>query len=277
MTVVVHTRAELDALPAGPRAVVMTMGALHEGHLHLARHARQLVGDDGTVLVTVFVNPLQFGPNEDFQRYPRQLQADVEACSSIGVDVVFAPDVDEMYPDGPSQTTVVPGPRADQLEGTLRPGHFAGVLTVVLKLFNITAADFALFGEKDYQQLVLIRQMVRDLNVPVQVVGVETQRETDGLARSSRNVYLDSEQRAAAVAIPRSLEAAAQAASRGADAPAVLAAARAELGDLDVDYLELRAADLSASTGAGEERLLVAVRMGSTRLLDNGPIIWGTP
>lgn len=275
MTVVLRTATELNALPSGPRAVVMTMGALHEGHLHLAHKAREIVGNDGTVLVTIFVNPLQFGPHEDFQRYPRQLQTDIEACRRIGVDVVFAPEVEEMYPDGPSQTTVVPGPRADQLEGTVRPGHFAGMLTVVLKLLNLTAADHALFGEKDYQQLVLIRQMVRDLNVPVEVVGVATQREGDGLARSSRNIYLDAGQRAAAAAIPRCLAAAAHVAENGGDGAAVLAAARAELGDLDVDYLELRAADLTASTGSGEERLLVAVRMGSTRLLDNGPIVWG--
>lgn len=274
MTIVVHTRSELNSLPGGPRAVVMTMGALHDGHLHLARRAREIVGDEGIVIVTVFVNPLQFGPNEDFQRYPRQLQSDVEACRGIGVDVVFAPDVDEMYPEGPSQTTVVPGPLADQLEGTLRPGHFAGVLTVVLKLLNLTAADHALFGEKDYQQLVLIRQMVRDLNVPVAVVGVETQRESDELARSSRNVYLDAPQRAAAAAIPRCLRTAAEVARQGGDAPQVLAAARAELGELPVDYLELRAADLTPATGTGEERLLVAVRMGTTRLLDNGPIVW---
>ena len=274
MTVVVHTRAELDALPSAPRAVVMTMGALHDGHLELTRRAREIVGEDGLVMVTVFVNPLQFGPKEDFDRYPRQLQADVEACAGVGVDVVFAPSVDEMYPDGASQTTVVPGPLADQLEGALRPGHFAGVLTVVLKLLNLTAADHALFGEKDYQQLVLIRQMVRDLNVPVQVVGVETQREADGLARSSRNVYLDAEQRAAAAAIPRCLRAAAEVAEQGGDSAQVLAAAQAELGELAVDYLELRAADLTPAVGAGEERLLVAVRLGATRLLDNGPIVW---
>ena len=274
MTVVVHTRAELDALPSAPRAVVMTMGALHDGHLELTRRAREIVGEDGLVMVTVFVNPLQFGPKEDFDRYPRQLQADVEACAGVGVDVVFAPSVDEMYPDGASQTTVVPGPLADQLEGALRPGHFAGVLTVVLKLLNLTAADHALFGEKDYQQLVLIRQMVRDLNVPVQVVGVETQREADGLARSSRNVYLDAEQRAAAAAIPRCLRAAAEVAEQGGDSAQVLAAANAELGELAVDYLELRAADLTPAVGAGEERLLVAVRLGATRLLDNGPIVW---
>lgn len=275
MTMVVRTRTELNSLPRSPRAVVMTMGALHEGHLHLARKAREVVGADGTVIVTIFVNPLQFGPNEDFQRYPRQLQVDIDACRRVGVDVVFAPEVDEMYPDGPSQTTVHPGPQADQLEGTIRPGHFAGMLTVVLKLLNLTAADHALFGEKDYQQLVLIRQMVRDLNVPVNVVGVETQREDDGLARSSRNIYLDPEQRAAAGAIPRCLAAAAQAARGGADGPAVLSAARAELVDLDVDYLELRAADLTPARGTGEERLLVAVRLGGTRLLDNGPIVWG--
>lgn len=274
MTLVVRTQSELNDLPSSPRAVVMTMGALHDGHLYLIRRAREIVGRDGKVIVTIFVNPLQFGPNEDFQRYPRQLQADIEACRAHGVDVVFAPDVEEMYPDGPSQTMVVPGELADQLEGKLRPGHFSGMLTVVLKLLHLTAAHHALFGEKDYQQLVLIRRMVRDFNVPVEVIGVATQREDDGLARSSRNVYLDAGQRAAAAAIPRCLAAAAEAATQGAGVEQVLAAARAELVDLQVDYLELRSPELGPALGTGEDRLLVAVRMGNTRLLDNGPIVW---
>lgn len=274
MTVVLHTFEELAALPLRRRAVVMTMGALHDGHLHLMRRARSLVGPEGQVLVTIFVNPLQFGPSEDFDRYPRQLAADVAACETVGVDAVFAPMPSQMYPDGPPKTTVEPGPLGAELEGAVRPGHFAGVLTVVLKLLNLTAADIALFGEKDYQQLVLIQQMVRDLNVDVEVVGVPTQREPDGVARSSRNVYLDLEQRTAAAAIPRALAAAAAAAADG-NPEAVLAAARTELADLEVDYLELRAADLGPATGSGTERLLVAVRLGSTRLLDNGPIQWG--
>lgn len=276
MTVVLHTFEELAEFQVLPRAVVMTMGALHDGHLHLMRQARAIVGPQGQVLVTIFVNPLQFGPSEDFDRYPRQLAADVAACEQEGVDAVFAPAPSQMYPDGPPRTTVEPGPLGSELEGAVRPGHFAGVLTVVLKLLNLTAADVALFGEKDYQQLTLIKQMVRDLNVDVEVVGVPTQREPDGVARSSRNIYLDDAQRAAAAAIPRSLAAAAAAAaSANGDPETVLAAAREELAGLNVDYLELRAADLGPATGRGVERLLVAVRLGTTRLLDNGPIEWG--
>jgi pantoate--beta-alanine ligase len=266
---VVHTVEALWALRRPRRAVVMTMGALHAGHMSLVTAARGLVGPAGQVVVTVFVNPLQFGIGEDFEAYPRTLAADVQACAAAGVDVVFAPAGLDMYPGGPPQTRVVPGIAGEGLESDQRPGHFSGMLTVVLKLFNITAPDVAIFGEKDYQQLVLIRSMVADFNLPVEVVGGPTSREPDGLARSSRNVYLSDSQRASAAAIPRSLRAARVAADTGADGQSVLAAARAELEGLQIDYLELRSPDLGPSPDRGEARLLVAAQVGSTRLLDN--------
>lgn len=276
MTEVLHTIEQMRAWPRAPRAVVMTMGALHEGHLQLMREARALVGDTGQVVVTVFVNPLQFGPTEDFERYPRQLAEDVSRCTEVGVDVVFAPDADQMYPNGAPDTLVVPGSAATTMEGDVRPGHFAGVATVVLKLLNITTPDVALFGEKDYQQLTVIRSMVAALDVPTRVVGVATQRESDGLARSSRNVYLTEEQRRAAAAIPRALDLGRTLARSGASGNQLVEGVREALSGLDIDYVELRAADLTESKGSGEERLLVAVRLGTTRLLDNCEINWGS-
>lgn len=274
---VLRTIADVRALPPRPRAVVMTMGALHEGHLSLMRAARELVGAQGDVLVTIFVNPLQFGAGEDFDRYPRQLQADLDACATVGVDAVFAPSGAQMYPAGAPQTRVEPGAAGLGLEADSRPGHFSGMLTVVLKLLAITAPDVALFGEKDYQQLVLIRTMVADFNLPIDVVGVATDREPDGVARSSRNVYLSADDRQRAAAIPRALAAARKAGATGADATGILDAAGAELAELDIDYLALRAPDLGPAPNRGEARLLVAVRLGSTRLLDNCAVTVGTP
>lgn len=269
MTDVVSTIAELRAAEGPERAVVMTMGALHEGHLRLVDRARELVGAGGQVVVTVFVNPLQFGPGEDFDRYPRTLEADVAACRARGVDVVFAPTAREMYPAGPPQTTVVPGNLAVELEGRVRPGHFAGMLTVVLKLLNITAPAIALFGEKDYQQLALIRQMVADFDVPSRIVGVPTVREADGLAMSSRNAYLSPAERRQALALSRALDAGVAAAASGAGASEVEASARAELAGLEVDYVAVRSLQLSSQKGPGTARLLVAARVGRTRLIDN--------
>ena len=177
--------------PAPPVAVVMTMGALHEGHRTLIRTARQLAGPDGQVVVTVFVNPLQFGAGEDLDRYPRTLDADRAIAEREGADVVFAPTVEEVFPGGEPQVRVTAGPMGELLEGAARPGHFDGMLTVVAKLLHLIAPDLALFGQKDAQQLALIRRMVRDLNFPVEIVGVPTVREDDGLALSSRNRYLD--------------------------------------------------------------------------------------
>ena len=181
------------------------MGALHRGHAALMARARQEIGPDAALVASVFVNPLQFAPGEDLDRYPRTLDADLEVCTEQGVDVVFAPAVDEVYPGGDPQVTIDPGPMAAVLEGTTRPTHFAGVLTVVAKLFGLVRPDVAVFGEKDYQQLALIRRMVTDLCLDVDVVGAETVRESDGLALSSRNRFLDPEQRRQALALSRAL------------------------------------------------------------------------
>ncbi|GAB4059642.1 pantoate--beta-alanine ligase [Catellatospora paridis] len=268
MTAVVRTREELArarAAAQGSVAVVMTMGALHEGHATLLREARKHAD---FVLATIFVNPLQFGPNEDLARYPRTFDADLAVCAAEGVDLVFAPTPEVMYPHGQPQVTVHPGPLGEALEGAVRPGHFAGVLTVVGKLLRLTRPDLAFFGEKDYQQLTLITLMVRDLELGVEIVGVPTVRGPDGLALSSRNRYLSETERETALALSRGLRAGA--ARR--EAAAVLAAARAELAGVDVDYLALRGTDLSEDPGPGEARLLVAARVGATRLIDNLPV-----
>jgi pantoate--beta-alanine ligase len=265
-----HSAAEVTrALRHTGRRVMLvpTMGALHEGHLALVRAARRVPG--AVVAVSIFVNPLQFGAGEDLDAYPRSLDADLELLGAEGVEVVFAPTPTAMYPDGP-RTTVHPGPIGAELEGALRPTHFAGMLTVVLKLLQIVRPDRAFFGEKDYQQLVLIRQMVDDLNVDVRIVGVPTVREADGLAMSSRNRYLSPEDREQAGALSAALLAGVYAASGGP--AAVLDAARAVLDEVPaiaVDYLELRGPWLQMEPQRGAARLLVAARLGSTRLLDN--------
>jgi pantoate--beta-alanine ligase len=273
---VAETTADLRKLRAelpGPVALVPTMGALHEGHRTLVRAARERAG---SVVVSVFVNPTQFGPGEDFDRYPRTWDADLAALGEEGADVVFHPPVDEVYPAGALGVTVDPGPLGAVLEGAVRPGHFAGVLTVVGKLFGLVRPDLALFGEKDYQQLTLIRAMARELALGVEVVGVPTVREDDGMALSSRNRYLSPEQRTTAAAVSAALRAGASAGAQGADA--VLAAAGAVLAehpDLVQDYLALTDTDLGPTPSAGPARLLVAVRAGSTRLLDNTAIQLG--
>ncbi|MBM7168370.1 pantoate--beta-alanine ligase, partial [Streptomyces sp. G44] len=201
-----HTAEALRARARdGRRAVVMTMGALHDGHASLIRAARRAAGPDGEVVVTVFVNPLQFGAGEDLDRYPRTLDADVKIAEQAGADAVFAPAVDEVYPGGEPQVRVSAGPMGTVLEGATRPGHFDGMLTVVAKLLHLTGPDVALFGQKDAQQLALIRRMVRDLDFPVEIVGVPTVREDDGLALSSRNRYLSPEERRTALALSRAL------------------------------------------------------------------------
>ncbi|MGW6394622.1 pantoate--beta-alanine ligase [Streptomyces sp. NPDC055103] len=193
---------------SAPTAVVMTMGALHDGHATLIRTARERVGAKGFVVVTVFVNPLQFGAGEDLDRYPRTLEADLELAFDAGASVVFAPSVDEVYPGGEPQVRITAGPMGERLEGASRPGHFDGMLTVVAKLLHLTSPDLAFFGQKDAQQLALIRRMARDLNFPVEIVGVETVREDDGLALSSRNRYLSAEERRTALALSGALFAA---------------------------------------------------------------------
>ena len=280
--VVATTRAELTGALAPVRAgggrvaLVPTMGALHDGHAALVRAARQRSTERDAVVVSVFVNPMQFGPGEDLDRYPRTFDADLEVCAAEGADVVFAPAVDEVYPGGEPQVTLDPGPLASILEGRTRPTHFRGVLTVVAKLFGLVDPDLAFFGQKDYQQLVLVRRMVADLCMGVEVVGVETVRELDGLALSSRNRYLDDGQRQAALALSRALSAGAAVAGRGGSA--VLAAAGAVLGEVDAvetDYLELTAPDLGPVPESGEARLLVAARVGTTRLIDNTALTLG--
>jgi pantoate--beta-alanine ligase len=205
-TTVLRTADELHARTrAGRRAVVMTMGALHEGHATLVRTAREIAGAEGEVVVTVFVNPLQFGAGEDLDRYPRTLDADVKLAEQSGADVVFAPAVDEVYPGGEPQVRVTAGPMGERLEGASRPGHFDGMLTVVAKLLHLTRPDVALYGQKDAQQLALIRRMVQDLNFGVDVVAVPTVREPDGLALSSRNRYLSAQERRTALALSQAL------------------------------------------------------------------------
>ena len=256
-----------------PVVLVPTMGALHEGHLELVRAAQSL--PRAVVVASIFVNPLQFGEGEDFEAYPRTLDDDVAKLKAVGCELVFAPNAREMYPNG-FRSTVQPGPLADELEGATRPGHFAGALTVVNKLFNITNCTDAIFGEKDYQQLALMQQMVTDLNMPVQLHGVPVIRETDGLAMSSRNRYLSAEERELAVTLSAALTAGAHVGDHGADA--VLSTARAVLAErpeVDVDYLELRGPGLGPVPEEGEARLLVAARVGTTRLIDNVGVLLG--
>lgn len=252
-------------------ALVPTMGALHPGHRELIRHARRAPGA-GVTAVSIFVNPLQFGAGEDLERYPRPLEADLEMCREEGVELALTPGVEDLYPPG-ADTTVAPGPLGAVLEGAVRPGHFAGVLTVVAKLFHIVGPDVAFFGEKDYQQLVLIKKMARDLDFPLSVVGVPTVREPDGLAMSSRNVYLSADERPRAATLHRALTAGAGVSARGAQA--VLAAAHAVLAAepaLALEYLELCDPELAPAPEYGPARLLVSARLGSTRLIDNVPV-----
>lgn len=254
-------------------ALVPTMGALHSGHLELVRQAK-LTG--AVVVVSIFVNPLQFGAGEDLDAYPRTLEADLALLREAGVELAFVPSVAAMYPNG-QRTTIHPGPLGADLEGGSRPTHFAGMLTVVAKLLQIVAPNAAFFGEKDYQQLVLIRQMVTDLNFDVRIIGVPTVRESDGLALSSRNRYLDPEQRESATVLSAALVAGAHAAAGGADA--ILSAAREVLASapaLELDYLEVRGADLGPAPERGDGRLLVAARLGTTRLIDNVGVAIGT-
>ncbi|NDK88113.1 pantoate--beta-alanine ligase [Gordonia desulfuricans] len=252
----------------GKRVVLVpTMGALHAGHLQLVRAAKSM--GNTVVIVSIFVNPLQFGTGEDLDAYPRTLDADIALLAPLGVELVFAPTESHMYPNGP-RTVIHPGPVGEILDGASRPGHFAGMLTVVNKLLTIAAPHAAYFGEKDYQQLVLIGQMVSDLNMDVEIVGVPTVREADGLAMSSRNRYLDPEQRALATTLSAALTAGAHAAPAGADA--ILTTAHAVLAaapEIELDYLALRGRSLEEPPEKGYGRLLVAARLGSARLIDN--------
>jgi pantoate--beta-alanine ligase len=275
--VVARTRDELQvaraALGDGDVAVVMTMGALHEGHATLIRTARRRARH---VIVTIFLNPLQFGPREDLSRYPRTFDADMEICRSAGVDLVFAPTPDVVYQDGDPGVRISAGPLGDVLEGQARPGHFDGMLTVVAKLLHLTRADSAYFGQKDAQQLLLIRRMVRDLDFPVDVVSVPTVREADGLAMSSRNTYLTQSDREVALCLSQALAAGAEAAPEGPSA--IRRAARGVLVAEPlalIDYLVLvhpTTLEDVPEWYRGEALLAVAGRVGTTRLIDNLPI-----
>jgi pantoate--beta-alanine ligase len=254
--------------PAARRiALVPTMGALHAGHTALIERAAK---ESDEVVVSIFVNPLQFGPGEDYERYPRTFDADLVAAEQAGATVVFAPSVDEMYPAGRAQITIDPGPLGSELEGASRPGHYRGVLTVVAKLFGAVRPDLAIFGEKDYQQFVLIEAMVHEFGWPVELVAAPTVREADGVALSSRNSYLKPEQRLQAVSLSRALRAGAAAA--GAGAAAAEAAARdvlAAAAEVEVDYLVVRDPQLGPAPPSGAGRILVAAKVGATRLIDN--------
>lgn len=265
------------ALRATGRRVMLvpTMGALHDGHLSLVRAAQRVPGS--VVVVSIFVNPLQFGAGEDLEAYPRTLDDDLALLRAEGVGLAFTPTAVAMYPDGP-RTAVHPGPLGAELEGAARPTHFAGMLTVVCKLLSIVHPDRVFFGEKDYQQLVLVRQMVADLNLDVTVVGVPTVRDPDGLAMSSRNRYLNPAQREAALALSAALAAGEYAAPAGS--AAVLDAAAAVLDAapaLELDYLQVRGPGLEPAPTDGPGRLLIAARVGTTRLIDNAAITLGFP
>ena len=268
--VVAHSRSELkaarEALSSRDVAVVMTMGALHDGHAQLIRAARQR---HDHVVVTIFLNPLQFGPKEDLSRYPRTFDADLEICTAAGVDVIFAPTPDVVYPDGDPGVRVSAGPLGEVLEGASRPGHFDGVLTVVGKLLHLTAARSAYFGQKDAQQLLLIRRMVRDIDFPVDVVSVPTVREHDGLAMSSRNMYLTESDRETALCLSRALGAGGEAAAYG---PSAIRRAAREVLVVLVHPQTL--ADVP-EWYRGEALLAVAARVGTTRLIDNTPLLVG--
>lgn len=265
-------RQQLQTLRSSGRsiALVPTMGALHDGHIALVRRAATLVD---AVVVSIFVNPRQFGPTEDLSRYPRQEDADAALLRAAGAAALWAPSVDVMYPAG-FETTVKAGPLADRLCGAARPGHFDGVVTVVTKLLNQVQPQVALFGEKDFQQLLILRRCVLDLNLPVSIVGAPIERDDDGLALSSRNAYLSPDERAAAVALPRALQRASDAIAAGAAIAAALDDARSTIlaaGFRAIDYLELVDAATLAPLGtpSRDMRLLAAAHIGTTRLIDN--------
>lgn len=248
-------------------AVVMTMGALHDGHGALMEAARHLVGPDGVVIVTIFVNPTQFLAGEDFDKYPRTLDADFNMCLTHGVDIVFAPQSQEIYQD--DVPTISAGALGTVLEGAIRPGHFDGVCTVVNRMLRLVDAGIAVFGEKDYQQLVIVRHMVREQELPITVVGVPTIRETDGLAMSSRNRYLNAQERELARALSIALDAGRKSAVDGADAVLVATEATLAAYGVEPDYVTVTDVELGPAPDLGEARLLVAARIGQTRLIDN--------
>jgi pantoate--beta-alanine ligase len=261
---IVRDMASLRAATAGlgPLAFVPTMGNLHEGHLSLARLARRHAG---ALAVSIFVNRLQFQPSEDFERYPRSFERDCSLLEALGVELLFAPEERVLYPE-PQSVIVRPGPLGEDLEGRFRPGFFDGVATIVLKLFNAVRPSVAVFGKKDYQQLAVVRHMVRQLNLAIEIVAGETAREADGLALSSRNAYLSAAERAEAPRLQRVLRKVAERKASAAQAMAELSGA-----GWQPDYVEVRRrADLAVSHSGDEERVvLAAARLGATRLIDN--------
>ena len=271
---IVMARKACDAARSAGRTVgfVPTMGAFHDGHVSLMRRARD---ERDAVVVSIFVNPLQFGPGEDLSRYPRDEERDLSMAGELGVDVVFAPTVEEMYPAGEPAVSVDPGPLGDRLEGAVRPGHFRGVATVVAKLFEVVGPSTAYFGEKDAQQLAVIRHMVRDLSFPIDVVGCPTVRELDGLAMSSRNAYLSPVQREAAGCLFLALSEAAEMARDGErDAARLVAAMAREIGatpEARIDYAAVVDEERFEEVGtiSGPARALVAAKFGETHLIDN--------
>lgn len=251
--------------------IVPTMGNLHRGHLALVDEAKK---QGGRVVVSIFVNPTQFSEGEDFERYPRTLGADLEVLSDAGVDVVFAPSVDEVYPQGSEEETISAGPIGDVLEGAIRPGHFDAVVTVCKRLFEMSHADAAVFGEKDAQQLFLVTQMARGLTPPVQIVGVPTVRDLDGLALSSRNSYLTKDDRKAALALPHALETLEKRVNHGDELGVAVSAAQLELAgdsELELDYVESVNPDTFEPSGGSDSQALIlgAITVGGTRLIDN--------
>ena len=267
-------RGAIKALKAsGTVAFVPTMGALHAGHMALVAEARKRAN---SVVASIFVNPMQFGPNEDLATYPRREAEDVAMLEAEGVALLWMPPVDAIYPVGFASKVSVGGV-SDELDGAARPGHFDGVATVVSKLFNQVRPDIALFGEKDFQQLAVIRRMVRDLDMDVEIVGVATQRDADGLALSSRNLYLSADERRSARALPRALSDAALAILSGTPVEQAVERAKAQLtsaGFGPIDYVELRDSEtlMPAKDLERPARLLAAARIGRTRLIDNVPV-----
>jgi pantoate--beta-alanine ligase len=278
---VINTVAEMREWTAQhfdkPVAAVYTMGALHDGHLELVRQAKHHVaahsGKHPYVIASIFVNPTQFTNAEDLDKYPRTLEHDLEMLSSVGVDAVFVPSVEQMYPTGNANTiTIEPGPLGDELEGVGRPGHFRGVLTVVNKLLNITAPNYAMFGEKDFQQLTLIKAMVAELNLAVEIVGVPTVRDSDGLAKSSRNRRLTDSSRVLAARIPEALVEVKESVALGNSVDIAINTAMEKLSqspEISVEYLTVTDEYMHNAPVTGRGRVLIAANVEGVRLIDN--------
>ena len=276
--IVINTVQEMRNLDTQrKRGAVFTMGALHEGHVELMKECRRAIGADGLLVVTIFVNPTQFTDPRDLEKYPRTLDEDIDLCSKSGVDVVFAPSVEEMYPPGQQLSQLSAGVLGTVLEGKSRPGHFDAVATVVHRLLEITMPSITCFGEKDYQQLAVVREMVSQAGIECEVHGVPTVRDTDGLALSSRNRLLSVEDRKAARIVPQALALLAKSAASGEIGQAISSATALVASEprAKLDYLEVVAPDFGPAPRQGEARALIAVRFGDIRLIDNCPVMIG--